>query len=290
MWDGATWCLEDLGSKNGTSLHGERIDRTPLRDGAWMSLGGLVAQFEPYPENQESHNAEVLASWRENSTGFLRDLDPAKGLEHLLGRLMDSLLRVSGADRGFVILVSPEGGLELAKVAHVRQADLEEGFSGSLGAVELALETARSVVISDAQTDAFLGMRPSVVEALIRNLVCLPLTVSGRVIGVVYADGRNAGTAFTELDVEMLEALVNQTALALWAAHLEEEIRRLAGHLSSRLKGGLDEGLEQELVSTTARMYLSYSPERGGAPKTGGRRLDQSWIEMVRNFRDRNPE
>ncbi len=44
--DGTTFHLEDLDSRNGTFLDGERVTRGPLHDGAVLRLGDTVALFE----------------------------------------------------------------------------------------------------------------------------------------------------------------------------------------------------------------------------------------------------
>src|SRR5204863_270816 len=45
-WTGAAWTLEDLGSKNGTTVNGEPARRTELREGDVISFGGLAGLFE----------------------------------------------------------------------------------------------------------------------------------------------------------------------------------------------------------------------------------------------------
>src|SRR6185295_672329 len=42
---GAGWSVEDLGSRNGTVVNGERVDHAMLVDGDWIEAGGAVLQF-----------------------------------------------------------------------------------------------------------------------------------------------------------------------------------------------------------------------------------------------------
>jgi transcriptional regulator with PAS, ATPase and Fis domain len=42
---GAGWSIEDLGSRNGTVVNGERVDHAMLVDGDWIEAGGAVLQF-----------------------------------------------------------------------------------------------------------------------------------------------------------------------------------------------------------------------------------------------------
>ena len=119
-----------------------------------------------------------------------------------------------------------------------------EQFRGSAGAIERAIETLRPVTVSDAQADPFLQNRDSVARGGIRALVCLPLRVGDRVLGVVYADSVAPGAGFTELDVEILEGLASQAGLALAVARLDREIDSVAGKIRSgpAQDGGPGEG------------------------------------------------
>ncbi|MEM9586178.1 MAG: FHA domain-containing protein, partial [Planctomycetota bacterium] len=48
FWRGESlgWAIEDLGSRNGTSLNGQKVERpTPLSDGDTIEIGGFSIQF-----------------------------------------------------------------------------------------------------------------------------------------------------------------------------------------------------------------------------------------------------
>ena len=45
-WSGSGWTLEDLGSKNGTTINGQAAAGAALRDGDTVSFGGLSGRFE----------------------------------------------------------------------------------------------------------------------------------------------------------------------------------------------------------------------------------------------------
>lgn len=230
------WLVADLGSKNGVSVDGRRVaGPVELPDACWLSLGGLLARFERLSEAERQARAERERERWQSTLGLHRRLTPAADLPRLLTRLLESVLELSGAERGFVLLARPGGGLEVAATVGVTAGELgREEFAGSVGAVERALAEGRPVVASDALDDAVLAARPSVTGEGIRALVCLPLEALGRRTGVVYADSRTPGSAFTELDVEILEALTSHAALAIAVARLSREMESLAGDLPTR--------------------------------------------------------
>jgi len=241
------WQLADLGSKNGVTLDGRPVSAAEIAAPSWLAFGGLHARFEPTAERTpEAELAEELRR-RRATADLQRSLDPGEGLEPLLRRVLRSVLTVAGAERGFVVLAGPDGGLELAATAGLAAGEIEgHAFSGSVGAVERAIAEGRPVVLSDVAADTQFGARPSVVTGGIRALVCLPLAVLGRALGAVYADSREPGRAFTRLDVDILEGLAAHAALALAVARLHREVA----------------GLGDELPTTTRLTVLA--PDRRG--------------------------
>ena len=233
-WTGRGWTLRDLGSKNGTFITGSPAAGTPLTDEDWVSFGGLLARFELVSEEEiaalESDRARRLQTSVEIQQELAEERDPRV----LLQRLLRSVLSVTGADRGFVLLVGLDGELEAEVASGFSTGSLGERFEGSFGAIEHVLQTGRSVVATDAANDAFLARRPSVLELGIATLACVPLSAEGRRIGLIYVDGRRSDEgktagAFTDLDLEILEALAANVSVVLSTLRLDREIREILG-------------------------------------------------------------
>jgi hypothetical protein len=229
VWDGAGWTLQDLGSKNGTSVDGVPVADRRLRGGEWLSFGGLLAAFDRI--SAEEANALSGARLARLQTGM--ELRRRLGAElepfDLLLRFLESAIGITGADRGFVLLVGPGGRLHVEVSAGFEPGDARaEGFTGSLGAVQRTLQTGSSIVVSDAQRDRYLGARPSVVAMGLGVVVCVPLKHADRVIGLIYVDSPRPGAELTELDLEILEALAEHTAIVIGGLQLERSIARLA--------------------------------------------------------------
>lgn len=252
--DDAGWTLGDLRSKNGTQVDGgDANGRAPLQETSWISFGGLLARFERTTEAQAARGAEEhLRRWQ-SSLELQRALTPSLGLGPLLERLLDSVLQLSGTERGFVLLADEQGELTLAASRGVTpEALADREFAGSVGAVERAIAERRSVASSDALADPRLAGRASIAEQQIRALLCLPLLALGRLVGALYADSTRAGKQFTELDVEILEGLAAHAALALTVARLDAELAGVAAHLAARPSGATPPAspLWRDLVSS----------------------------------------
>ena len=263
------WSVRDLSSKNGTLIDGVPSREGPLHERSWISFGGLIARFEIVSGTVASVEEERLRRWT-TSLEAVRGLAPGAGLGELLPRVVASMLELSGAERGFLLLAGTDGALEVVARSGLSWEDLQSAeFTGSLGAVESVLTTGESVVSADALSDAELGERASVVAGGIRALLCVPVQALDRLIGVMYADSRKPGTAFTELDLQILEALAAQAGLAIAVARLDTELKGLAHRISggqetdpalrSRLAGEVSAVLERSLK--VARPD-AYHPER----------------------------
>lgn len=258
------WVLEDLGSKNGTSLDGMavRVERK-LEGSAWLSFGGVVAHFEPLSEEQAQAFAENHFERWQTSLALQRSLNPALGLEELLRRVLQSVLTLSGAERGFVMLARSSGELEVLAAEGIASSEVESReFSGSWSAIERVLEHGISVAISDAQLETLFGDRPSVIAEGIRGLVCVPLRALERTQGVIYADSSKPGAVFDELDVDILEALTSHAALAIAVSRIDRDLRGLVSTLPGR--GGLSpeagDSLGRELRGVIARSLVPDDP------------------------------
>ena len=226
-----SWLLSDLGSTNGTLVSGRPARDTTI-DQDWISFGGLLARFEPSSAEREEAESRRREERHRTSISLQGELTPSLGLQRLLERVLGSVLQLSDTQRGFLLLRTGEGRLEVAARAHLDDADLEsEAFAGSVGAIERAIATARPVAVSDTLADPFLKARESVLARGMRALVCLPLVSAGRLVGVIYADSREPGASFGELDVEILESLAAHAAMAIVVARTDRELKAMAAQL-----------------------------------------------------------
>jgi GAF domain-containing protein len=201
-----------------------------------LSFGGVLATFEVLTDQQSRRESEEqVERWR-STLALRRRIAAAGSLDGLVRGLLGSVVQLCGAERAFILLARADGELEVAAASGLGAGELKAAeFSGSIGAVERVLASGRVVAASDAMADSMLGARASVARGGIRALVCIPVTALERRLGAIYADSRKPGSAFTELDVEILEALAGQAALAIAAARLDEEVRRLLADLPAKL-------------------------------------------------------
>lgn len=273
------WTLTDLGSKNGTLVDGVPVQSAGLAAESWISFGGLVARFEAGAGAAGASPEERLRRLT-TALDLRRELDPGLGLDGLLSRVIASMLDLTGAERGFLLLAGDGGDLEVATRSGLSWDDLRaEEFSGSVSAVERVLATGEPVVSTDTHSDAELGARASIIAGGIRALLCVPVQALDRRLGVMYADSRRLGAAFTELDLEILEALAAQAGLAIAVARLDGELRGLARHIAQEADQGGDAALRARLAGEITRILDRSLPGTPARPTT--RAFAASWQNLL---------
>src|SRR5262249_13100118 len=105
QWTGNDWILVDLRSKNGTFVNGSKITEIPLQHEGWISFGGLLGHFERLSEEKLADLLSERASRLQSFVEARRDLDGSLDARTLLTRLIESVLALTGAERGFVLLL-----------------------------------------------------------------------------------------------------------------------------------------------------------------------------------------
>jgi transcriptional regulator with GAF, ATPase, and Fis domain len=160
-------------------------------------------------------------------------------LRKLLEKVMDTVIEVSGAERGFLILQI--GGGKPYEVKVSRNIDREsikdarEKISNSL--VTEVLAEGRSVLLSDASEDSRYSGRESILSMKLRSVLVVPMAYRDSVSGAIYLDNRFASNRFDERCREQLELVADQAAIAIENANLFEE--------NSRQKEALEHAREE---------------------------------------------
>jgi hypothetical protein len=197
-WNGGGWTLVDVGSKNGITVNGEPARGAELRDGDWIGFGRLRGRFERLSAAQAATLDSERLERIQSSARMRRRLSPDLGPADLLVRLLESAMELTRTERGFVLVIGPDGRLRVKVASGFSPAALQdEQFRGSVGAARQVLETGTAVVLADVRADPRLGKRPSVAALRIASLACIPLRREAKILGLIYVDSRKLVPSFT---------------------------------------------------------------------------------------------
>ena len=286
--------LVDLGSKNSTFVNGRVVTRKILRHGDRIEIGKTVIEFSD-PDSRTGHETgdygtalgtmdkptEVLSRPKEALPKMTREeqllkllevnkaLNSEHNLDRLLRRIMDTVLEVVSAERGFIIMFE-NGEMDVRLSRNVDGESVPKPllkFSRSIASQ--VRETGKAIVAVDAQSDKRFQAALSVHGLKLRSVMCVPLKVRARMLGVVYIDNRFEKSAFTDDDLKLLGVLSDQAAVAIENARLFEENLRKHKELekSSREVEKLNKELQSRMERQLAELEQARTMLEGRKPK-----------------------
>jgi transcriptional regulator with GAF, ATPase, and Fis domain len=157
----------------------------------------------------------------------LLEINKALNAEHnqkkLLELIMDSVIEMAKAERGFLILKEKES-LAIKVARNFDREDVRRPeFKVSHSVAEEVLRTGKPILSADALHDPALPAAGSVADLKLRSLLCIPFRVREQVTGCVYIDNRFETGLFRTADLPVLQGFADQAALAIENARLFEE-------------------------------------------------------------------
>jgi len=144
-------------------------------------------------------------------------------LRKRLSAVLDTVMEVLGAERGFVMVRDETtGALEVIVARGMGKA--LESEAPSMGIARSSAETGEPVLMMDADSDEAFGARESVIVQNIVSAMSVPLKIEGRVLGATYVDSRRPGFAFDDADLELFASLALQSAMAVENVQLHQRM------------------------------------------------------------------
>lgn len=256
----------DQSSRHGTYVNGEKVearkklqrnDRVDFgaRDAAYVifnpdrphssAAAEFLSQISLMPVSAGSSDLEKLRLFLEaaralNTTGVLSDV---------LMTLLESTLRLTKAERGYVFLRGEDGNLRLSAGRNAKGDILTDDSTISRSILEEAGNMASEFVITDTSASSDLAGRNSIIAYDLRTVICIPLrrkemkdrnAESGdarapQVMGVLYLDSRFASKDISAVSSDILKAIAHEAAALVENAHLvqaEEAAKRYQQELS----------------------------------------------------------
>jgi len=151
-----------------------------------------------------------------------RELNSSLDLDVVLENVMDRVIEVTGAERGFLMLRNEGNGDLEFKVARGidRQALTSPEFQVSTTIIRKVVQTRQPLLTDNAQFDKRFTRGESIMILGLRSILCVPILVRERMTGLVYVDNRLQAGLFNEGHRELLAAFAMQAGIAIENARL----------------------------------------------------------------------
>ncbi len=266
--NGARYCITDVGSSNGTFVNGVPVQRRDLQHGDQVRLGVstflvLLQRDEdpampPPVQVDEELSADATLRFKIDDLRLLQPQTPATStltpqrsvrdletllrisseissvqkLEALQRKLLELIFEVVPADRGAIVRVGNSPDDFRSIFGWDRVPTLDRPLHVSRAAIEQALVT-RVPVLSNLVGGG--GPSPDSGSQRLRSVLCVPLVLGNKAVGVVYLDSSGSRGGFDEHHLGMVTAIASMAASALDTAGrvelLENETHRLQAEI-----------------------------------------------------------
>jgi sigma-B regulation protein RsbU (phosphoserine phosphatase) len=287
-----SWVIEDMGSRHGTFVNGEKILRHELQPKDKIDFGmadsyrlvfiGEGATIEELVERVEAP-APTQAGTRElHHLGVLLDVARTMGtglsLEDVLTAVVDAAIQVTRTERGVLLLANASGAeLQLVVARDAKRGTLRpDQLQVSQSVVKRVATTRRELIVSDTGEDTGgITAGESVARLELHTIVAIPVdklpvietldatisTRQGELLGVLYLDSHLPSSAFTDVDREVLRTLAREAATVIENARL---------FAAARAKARLDHEIEiaSQIQHTLLPKALPNTPEVAVAGST----------------------
>jgi Nif-specific regulatory protein len=271
---GEQFVIEDLESLNGTFINDVPVKSRVLEHGDRIRIGESQFLFLLQEGTETSQSSRVEIDERQIMSGstvqvrvddaiylMARDLsalmkvstsiNAIRGLAELQKRLLELLFEVVPAQRG-VILLTSDLSVDNASVFGLdRTQGKDAPVNISRTIAQQVLRDGVSVLANEGRDRGKLNTA-SLVDARTRSVMCVPLVMLDRRIGVLYLDTHLPGDEFNQDHLQLVTAIAGIAAVAMENARqfewLESENQRLLA----------DVNIEHNMIGESSAMQRVY--------------------------------
>jgi Nif-specific regulatory protein len=238
--DGDRFIIADLGSRNGTFVNDVPVRRRELQHGDRVRIGDSQFFFlyedtdEPartseirFDESEITSGATVRRTYADALGLMARDLaallkvstsiNSIRDLDELQERLLELIFEVVPAKHGAILLLGDDSNFA-GQFTSVFGLDRVYGpnqkITVSSTIVRRVLKDNAVLLITDAENTDALQIE-SLISAQSRSLLCAPLIVHGKSLGVIYLDTDVPDVGFEEDHLQLITAVSAIAAVAI---------------------------------------------------------------------------
>lgn len=292
--DGNEFRIRDLDSYNGTFVNGIPVKEQILSDADQLRIGSVALLFVIYPGEAPpagtqvqlddstlftqattraepetiSRKTERVLLQGDESDRVARDLaallriatriNLLRRTEELESEILDSIFEVMPVDRGAILM--GRGESDFTSLYGRDRHDPGKQVHVSRTIVNQVMTEGLAILSNDIQTSEALCSAESLVAAQTTSLMCAPLILLDKVIGVIYLDTSDPLVQLDEGHLQLLSGIAGIVAVSLENARqmewLENENQRLRSSLA----------IEHNMIGEGQRMREVYRFIERAAP------------------------
>ncbi len=230
--------VEDMGSRNGIGLNGQRVTRSELNLGDELVIGDasfvLAKRFKATKGSSfiSYKQAGILANEMVQKEGggaaailykAAQLLGTVFDLDDLLTQILETIFDALPVRRGFILALSAEAEEPEIHASLSREPDTSEGPPLSRTLIRHVFEQKSAVLTLDAMEDSRFDASQSILRYAIHGAMCAPLIGRETTVGAIYVDAGTEATVFTKEHLQLLTVIAWIVGVAVENARLYQE-------------------------------------------------------------------
>ncbi|MCB9653154.1 MAG: sigma 54-interacting transcriptional regulator [Deltaproteobacteria bacterium] len=235
------------------TVNGRRERRRPLKDHDAARFGEVSFEFfeqddevpRPRPSSVRALPApgapagvtvEVVSAFRHVHEFAIRLL-ANDSTETLVESILDSVIQLTGADKGFLVLLDADGRPVVRAARNIDRQKLQLSLGGlSDSILRKVIESRAPLVVADALQDREFNASESIVALNVLSVMCCPLVDRDELRGVLYVGNNQAADVFDDASLDVMTIFAAQASLLLSHTQRIEDLVRAKKALETELK------------------------------------------------------
>jgi PAS domain S-box-containing protein len=181
-------------------------------------------------------------------------------LDEVLRIVMDNIVRLTRAERGFLMLRETNGEMVIRIARNWEKESINPSeLTVSRTIVQRVIDSGEPVITTNAQDDQRFQGQESIVAFNLRSILCVPLKVKNDLIGVIYNDNRIRTGIFSDTERDLLVAFSNQAAVAIENARLFSSLKKTLSEVTQlkNLMGNVFESITSGVITADVQNLIT---------------------------------
>ncbi len=189
-----------------------------------------------------------------------RQINSELNLQKLLDDIMDQAVDLLQAEKGLILFKNPTTKETEVRVARsIEKQNLGNFIAMSRSVVDQVSNSGKPVFLEKVPDPQNRDAPTSLHRYHIKSVLCVPLRIRERLVGVIYLDTTKPGHFFKQDDVFFLEAFANLAGISVENAKSYQEVEKLVDERTHELqqKHGELKAAYQDLKATQLQLIRS---------------------------------